>query len=51
MILDDHKNEVGQLLRKLTKLFGNRRENNTSNTNDSHNYQFQTPQKLSKRKK
>ena len=46
MILDDHKNEVGQ-----PKLFGNRRENNTSNTNDSHNYQFQTPQKLSKRKK
>ena len=38
MILGDHKNEVGQL-----KLFGNRRESNTGNTNANHEYQFQTP--------
>ena len=31
MILDDHKNEVGQ-----PKPFGNRRKNNTGNTDDNH---------------
>ena len=33
MILDDHKNEVGQ-----PKSFGSRKENNTGNTNDNHEY-------------
>ena len=42
MILDDHKNDVGQ-----PKPFGNRRKNNTGNTNEN---QFQTPRKLSKMK-
>ena len=46
MILDNHKNEVGQ-----PKPFGNRRENNTGNTNDNHQYQFQTPRKSSNMKK
>ena len=31
MILDDHKNEVGQ-----PKPFDNRRKNNTGNTDDNH---------------
>ena len=46
MILDDHENEMGQ-----SKPFGNRRENNTGNTNGNHAYQLQTPRKLSKLKK
>ena len=46
MILDDHKNEIGQ-----SKPFGNRRENNIGNTNGNHTYQLQTPRKLSKLKK
>ena len=46
MILDDHKNEIGQ-----PKLSGNRKEKNTGNTNDNHKYQFETPRKLSKMKK
>ena len=46
MILDDHKNEVRQ-----PKPFGNRRGNNTGNTNDNHEYHFQTPRKSSKMKK
>ena len=46
MILDDHKNEMGQ-----PKPFGNRSKSNTGNTNDNRKYQFQTPQKLSKMKK
>ena len=46
MILDDHKNEVGQ-----PKPFGNRRENNTDTTNDNQEYQFQTPHKQSEMKK
>ena len=45
MILDDHKNEVRQ-----PKPFGNRRENNTGNTNGNHKYQFKTPRKLAKMK-
>lgn len=46
LILNDHKNEKGQ-----AKPFGNRSEKNTDNTNDNHEYQFQTPRKLSKMKK
>ena len=46
MILDDHKNELGQ-----PNPFSNKRENNTGNTNDSHEYKFQTPWKSSKIKK
>ena len=46
MILDDHKNEMGQ-----PKPFSKRRENNTGNTNDKNECQFQTPQELSKMKK
>ena len=46
MILDDHKNEVGQ-----PKPFDNRRENNTGSSNGNHEYQFQTPRKPSKKKK
>ena len=34
-----------------SKPFGNRRENNTGNTNGNHAYQLQTPRKLSKLKK
>ena len=46
MILDDHKNEVGQ-----PKPFGNRSKNKTDNTNEIHECHFQTPQKSSKIKK
>ena len=46
MILDDHKNEVGQ-----PKPFSNRRESNTGNINDNYEYQFQTPRESSKIKK
>ena len=46
MILDDHKNEVGQ-----PKPFGNRSKNNTGNTNEIHECHFQTPQQSSKIKK
>lgn len=46
LILNDHKNEKEQ-----AKPFGNRSEKNTDNTNDNHEYQFQTPRKLSKMKK
>ena len=45
MILDDHKNEVGQ-----PKPFCNSRQNSTGNTNGNHKYQFQT-RKSSKMKK
>ena len=45
MILDNHENEVRQ-----PKPFGNRKGNNTGNTNDNHEYQFQTSRKLSKMK-
>ena len=33
------------------KPFGNRTENSTGNTNENHEFQFQTPRKLSKMKK
>ena len=46
MILDDHKNEVGQ-----PKPFCSRGENNTDTTNDNHKYQFKTPCKSSEMKK
>ena len=46
IILDDYKKEIGQ-----PKPSSNRTENNTSNNNGKHEYQFQTPCKSSKKKK
>ena len=46
MILDDHKNEVGQ-----PKPFCNRIHSSTGNTNGNHKYQFQSLKKSSKIKK
>ena len=43
MILDDHKNEMGQ-----PKPSGYRRESNTGNTNGNHENQFETPRKNQK---
>ena len=39
------------IIKTKPKPFGNRRDSNTGNTNDNHEYQFQTPRKLSKMKK
>ena len=44
IILDDYKKEIGQ-----PKPSSNRTENNTSNNNGKHEYQFQTPCKSSKK--
>ena len=46
MILDDHRNEVGQ-----PKPFCNKRQNSTGSTNGNHKYRFQTHRKSSKMEK
>ena len=46
IIFDDYKNEISQ-----PKPSSNRTENNTSNNNGKHEYQFQTPCKQTKKKK